>query len=273
MSIAGQVLSLSTRVGQEIKAVRSLRGAANGVASLDGSTKVPVSQIPALSYAPSSGIAPSAITGTAVINSDARLTNARPPQLTDTTAWNSTSTYAVGSVVTYGGLTWIMRFALPMGNYPPPVNQVYWLCLNNPPLTPTFLGFSQGQYNINWNTWSLVPVDTVGKDNYGGSGFSGYVCQQPGYYMISGSILWYPDGRGGRYSCIAVNGNLLKGSGHHTNPTGAFNVTAPTQTIGAQLAANDVVTLRAYQNAANPIATKPNNTEQCGFLACNYIST
>jgi hypothetical protein len=48
VSLSDRVAALTTRVAQEVKAIRALRSVANGLAALDATGKLPVDQLPAV---------------------------------------------------------------------------------------------------------------------------------------------------------------------------------------------------------------------------------
>lgn len=64
---------------------------------------------PAGSYAPAAGIAPTAITGTAVVTADSRLADARRGIFTDRGNWAASTAYAYGDVVTNGQQRWLNK--------------------------------------------------------------------------------------------------------------------------------------------------------------------
>jgi Phage tail repeat like len=169
------------------------KGIANGYAPLDGTTLLPTANLPSHthtianvtglqtaidgkqasgSYAPATGISPSAITGTAVVTNDSRLTDARTP--TAHAHGNITNAGAVGSTANLPLIT-TTSGAITTGSFGTTANT---FCQGNDSRISGIAGGSittsnAGQINLGSTGGSIT------SDGYGGSiqtgGFGGSI--------------------------------------------------------------------------------------------------
>lgn len=140
--------------------------------------------------------------------------------------------------------------------------------LNNPPLIRVSQGLTSSISSGSNNVLAFGTTATVSPDTYSGwdLGASHYTAQLPGLYLMAPVIPFSSNATGQRYCGVAVNGTAVYQGPSYAPSLIPSGVTSVTQVRVLDLAANDTVTMFAFQDSGGALALNSSSSYTTRFI-------